>query len=66
MLREGNEIKWNLEAKKSFEYIKVDLNKSPVLASPGFMKDFLLFSFASEHTIDRYFCRRMNKILRNP
>jgi hypothetical protein len=29
----------------------VALTKSPVLASPNFEKDFILFSFASEHTI---------------
>jgi hypothetical protein len=51
MLRKGNKIKWNLEANKSFEDIKVALTKSPVLSSLDFMKDFILFSFASEHTI---------------
>jgi hypothetical protein len=49
MLRKGNKIKWNLEAKKSFEDIKVVLTKSPVLASPNFTKDFIMFSFASGH-----------------
>jgi hypothetical protein len=29
----------------------VALTKAPVLASPNFAKDFILFSFASEHTI---------------
>jgi hypothetical protein len=38
-------------ARKSFEDIKVALTKAPVLASPNFAKDFILFSFASEHTI---------------
>jgi hypothetical protein len=51
MLRKGNEIKWNPEARKSFEDIKIALTKSPVLASPDFAKDFILFSFTSEHTI---------------
>jgi hypothetical protein len=51
MLRKRNKIKWNPEAKKSFEDVKVVLTKSPVLASPDFTKDFLLFSFTSEHTI---------------
>ena len=51
MLRKGNEIKWNPEAKKYFEYIKVALTKDPVLASPYFMKNFILFSFTSDHTI---------------
>jgi hypothetical protein len=51
MLRKGNEIKWNLEAMKSFEYKKMAFTKSPVLASPDFTKYFILFSFSSEHTI---------------
>jgi hypothetical protein len=34
-----------------FEDIKVALTRAPVLASPDFTKDFILFSFASEHTI---------------
>jgi hypothetical protein len=51
MLKKGNEIKWNHEAIKSFEYIKVALTKASVLASPNFEKDFILFSFTSEHTI---------------
>jgi hypothetical protein len=51
MLQKGYKIKWNSEAKKSFEDIKMDLTKAPMLASTDFTKDFLLFSFASEHTI---------------
>ena len=51
MLRKGNEIKWSPEENKSFEDIKVALTKAHVLASSDFTKDFLLFSFASEHTI---------------
>jgi hypothetical protein len=30
MFRKGNGIKWTLEARKSFEYIKVALTKAPV------------------------------------
>ena len=41
-----------VEAKKSFEDIKLALTKTPVLISPKFDRDFILFSFASEHTID--------------
>ena len=40
-----------MEAKNSFKDIKVALIKALVLASPDFTKYFLLFSFASEHTI---------------
>jgi hypothetical protein len=51
MLRKGGEIKCTPKAKKSFEDIKVALTKALVLASPNFAKDFILFSFALEHTI---------------
>jgi hypothetical protein len=51
MLRKGNKIKWNLEANKSFEYIKVVLTKSPVLSILDSTEYFILFSFTSEHTI---------------
>ena len=49
MLRKDSEIKWSLEARKSFEEIKTALTKAPVLISPNFEKDFQVYSFASEH-----------------
>jgi hypothetical protein len=51
MLKKGSEIKWTPEARKYFEDIKVALTKAPMLANPNFLKDFILFSFSSEHTI---------------
>ena len=47
MLKTDSTIKWIVESKKSFEYIKLDLTKTQVLISPKFDKDFILFSFAS-------------------
>ena len=51
MLKKGSEIKWILEAKRSFEQIKDALTKAHVLISLDFEKDFQIYSFASEHTI---------------
>ena len=51
MLKKYIVLKWNIEAKQSFDFIKQALNKTPVLISPDFKKDFIIFSFASEHTI---------------
>ena len=51
MLRKGNEIRWSPEAKRSFEDIKNALTKAPVLISPDFDKDFLIYSFASAHIV---------------
>jgi hypothetical protein len=55
MLRKGNEIKWNPEAKKSFEDIKVALTKAPVLASPRLHERFHLVFIH----LRAYHCRRV-------
>jgi hypothetical protein len=51
ILRNGKEIKWNPKDRKYFEDIKVALGQTPVLVILYFMKDFIFFSFSSEHTI---------------
>jgi ribonuclease HI len=51
MLRKGNEIKWTSEARNSFNQIKKALTEAPVLISPDYSKEFLIFSFASSDTI---------------
>eukprot|EP00253_Pinus_taeda_P003715 PITA_03715 len=51
MLKKDAKVKWSLETKQSFESIKIALTQTPVLTSPQFDKDFIIFSFASEHTI---------------
>eukprot|EP00253_Pinus_taeda_P006823 PITA_06823 len=51
MLKKGADFKWTAEAKKSFEEIKKALTPAPVLISPDFTKEFLIFTFASEDTI---------------
>ena len=47
------DIKWTPEAKKSFEDIKKDISEAPILASLDFSKEFLIFSFSSEHIVAR-------------
>ena len=51
MLRKDHEIKWTVGAKKAFKDIKQAISEAPILISPDFEKDFLVFSYASEHTI---------------
>jgi len=51
MLKKENDMRWNSEAKKSFEYIKRGISEAPILVCPDFSKYFLIFSFASEHTV---------------
>jgi hypothetical protein len=51
MLKKNSEVKWTNEAKASFQHIKKVISEAPVLASLDYTKEFLIFSFASEHTI---------------
>lgn len=51
MLKKDSSIKWIVEAKQSFEEIKMALTRTLVLTSSQFDRDFIIFSFASEHTI---------------
>ena len=47
MLKKNSEVKWTNEAKASFQRIKKLISEAPVLASPDYTKEFLIFSFAS-------------------
>ena len=49
MLKKESVIKWTVEAKD--EEINKALTQDPILISLDFSKEFLVFSFASEHTI---------------
>ena len=51
MLKKDSIIKWTTKANDSFAEIKHALTKAHVLISLDFTKDFLAFSFSSEHTI---------------
>ena len=50
MLKKENKFKWKTKSKDSFECIKKVICEAPVLASPDYTKEFLIFSFSSEHT----------------
>lgn len=65
MLKKHLEIKWNIEAKQSFDLVKQALTKAPVLITPYFTKDFIIFSFASEHTIIAVLLQKTMKVLSN-
>ena len=51
MLKKDSVVKWTEEAVKSFNLVKLVLSSAPVLISPDYTQDFILFSFASEHTM---------------
>ena len=51
MLKKDNEVKWIAKAKASFERVKKAIGEEPVLVSPDYTKEFLIFSFASKYTV---------------
>lgn len=51
MLRKGAKIDWNAKALDVFIAIKREIIEAPILISPYFSKPFLIFSFASCHTV---------------
>jgi hypothetical protein len=51
MLINGNEVKWIADPRESFNQIKQALTEAPVLISPDYSKEFLIFAFASFATI---------------
>ena len=51
MLRKYQEIKWTPDAREDFGDIKKALKEAPILVSLDFSKDFLIFSYASEHSV---------------
>lgn len=50
-LKKDSSTKWTVEAKHEFEEIKMALSRTLVLTSPQFDRGFIIFSFASKHTI---------------
>jgi hypothetical protein len=51
MLRKGSEVKWTVEPRESFVQIKKALTEAPLLISPDYSKDFLIFYFSSFDTV---------------
>jgi hypothetical protein len=66
MLRKNSEVKWTAEAKASFAHIKKVISEEPVLASPDYLKEFLIFSFFMNIRWLLFSSRRMKRVLSNP
>ena len=66
MLKKDNEIRWNKEARSSFTDIKKALTQAPILISLDLNKDFQIYSFALEHTIEGIHLQKNNEGLEQP
>jgi hypothetical protein len=61
MLRKGSEVKWTAESRESFNQFKKALVEAPVLISPYYSKDFLIFSFSSFDMVDVVLLQKNDK-----
>ena len=66
MLTKDSNFKWSIEAKQSFDGIKKSLTEAHVLVNPNFSKEFMIFSFALEHTITWVLLQKNEQNLEQP
>jgi hypothetical protein len=66
ILKKDNEVRWNSEAKVSFQCIKKVISEALVLASPDYTKEFFISSFSSEHTIAAVLLEKNEEIFEQP
>jgi hypothetical protein len=50
-LKKDVTFRWDNNSLRSFEDIKDTITKAPVLVSPDYSRDFIIFSFTSQDTI---------------
>jgi len=51
MLKKDSVVKWTKGTIKSFNLVKLAFSLAPILISPDYSQDFILFSFALGHTM---------------
>ena len=66
MLKKDHEIKWKIDARRSFIDIKHAIIETPVMVSPNFNKYFLIISYASNHTIARVLLQKNRQNVEQP
>ena len=66
MLKKDHEIKWKIDARRYFKYIKQAITEAPILVSPDFSKDFLIFSYAFDPTIAGVLLQKNNQNAEQP
>ena len=51
MIKKDSNFKWTKERKEAFDRIKESIVEAPTLQSPIFDKEFILYTFVSNHSI---------------
>lgn len=59
-------FKWSLEGKKSFSEIKESIAHAPILVCPDYIKEFIMYSYASDHTCSTILMQKNNEGVESP
>ena len=51
MMKGSPNFKWNEAGKRAFQDIKTAIANAPVLCHPNYKKNFIIYCYASEHTL---------------
>lgn len=51
MIKKDSNFKWTKERKEAFDIIKEAIAENPTLRIPSFDNEFILYTFASDHSI---------------
>ena len=51
MMKGNSNFKWNEVGKQDFQDIKTAIANAPVLCHPNYKQDFIIYCYASEHTL---------------
>ncbi|KAH9294618.1 hypothetical protein KI387_038206 [Taxus chinensis] len=66
MMKGSPNFWWSEEGKNSFEEIKASVAHAPVLVCPNFSKDFIMYSYASEHTVSAILMQKNSEDVESP
>ena len=61
MLKKDSDVKWFEYSRKSFHSVKFVSTNTLVLITPNYTSDFIIFSFAYEHTMVVVFMQKRDK-----
>ncbi|KAH9324684.1 hypothetical protein KI387_004862 [Taxus chinensis] len=66
MMKGSPTFRWSEEGKRSFEEIKTSVAHAPVLVCPDFSKKFIMYSYASEHTVSAILMQKNSEDIESP
>ena len=51
MMKGNSNFKWSEIGKRAFQDVKIAIANAPVLCHPNYKQDFIIYCYASEHTL---------------